>query len=174
MVSETANFFRGRSPLRVGWVIVSVAIILLFSAPGAASEPSAAHLPPLLSAVNKFRVDHDKRPLRLDSRLTRAAESQAHYSARTGLLDHTGHLGLDLEKRLDGVDYRWSHAGENLAAGQRDAAEVIDHWSESPSHRRVLLGEAYWEAGVATVKSGDGTYYWVLITATQLVSQGDE
>ncbi|MBT6349692.1 MAG: CAP domain-containing protein, partial [Proteobacteria bacterium] len=76
-------------------------------------------------------------------------------------------------KRLDAVDYRWSHAGENLAAGQQDAGEVIEHWSESPSHRRVLLGEAYWEAGVAMVKGGDGTYYWVLITATQLVRQGD-
>ncbi|MGY8994764.1 MAG: CAP domain-containing protein, partial [Rhodospirillales bacterium] len=92
----------------------------------------------------------------------------------TSLLDHTGHLGLDLGKRLDGVDYRWSHAGENLAAGQRDAAEVIDYWSESPSHRRVMLGETYWEAGVAMIKSGNGTCYWVLITATQLVRSGDE
>jgi len=174
MVSETANFFRDKTLIRGGWVIISIAIILLFSAPGAASEPSAAHLPPLLNAVNKFRVDHGRRPLTLDFRLTRAAESQAVYSARTGLLDHSGHLGLNLGKRLDGVDYRWSHAGENLAAGQRDAAEVIEHWSDSPSHRRVLLGEAYWEAGVAMVKSDEGTYYWVLITATQLVRQGDE
>lgn len=177
MVSETVNFFRDKAPLRGGWVIVSVAVILLFSAPGAASEPSAAQLPPfppLLSAVNKFRVDHDKRPLTLDFRLTRAAESQARYSAQTGRLDHIGHLGLDLGKRLDAVNYRWSHAGENLAAGQRDAEEVIEHWSVSPSHRRVLLGEGYWEAGVAMAKSGNGTGYWVLITATQLVRQRDE
>jgi len=172
MVSATAKFFRGRSPVRDGRMAVSVAIILLFSAPGAASDPSAAQLPPLLSAVNNYRANHDRRPLTSDSRLTRAAESQARYSARTGLLDHTGHLGLELGKRLDAVNYRWSRAGENLAAGQRNAADVIDHWSESPSHRRVMLGEAYWEAGVAMVKNGDGTYYWALITATPLATLG--
>jgi hypothetical protein len=49
-------------------------------------------------------------------------------------------------------------AGENIAAGQKSAAEVMAGWMNSPGHRANILGN-YTHIGVGVVES-NGRLYW--------------
>lgn len=59
-----------------------------------------------------------------------------------------------------GVSYGW--AGENIAAGQRTPAAVVNAWMNSPGHRANILNEHFAQTGVGCVY-GNGAYgiYWV-------------
>ena len=57
-----------------------------------------------------------------------------------------------------GVEYRF--AGENLAHGQRNPAEVVRSWMDSPSHRESILTSEFGRIGVGVVMDNNGTLYW--------------
>ncbi|QPC48159.1 SafA/ExsA family spore coat assembly protein [Mangrovibacillus cuniculi] len=56
------------------------------------------------------------------------------------------------------VSYR--SAGENIAAGQPTAAEVVRDWMNSPGHRKNILSSGYTHIGVGYAKGGSYTHYW--------------
>ena len=58
----------------------------------------------------------------------------------------------------NGVSYRGS--GENIAYGQRTAAEVMDGWMNSSGHRANILNGNYTNIGVGFYES-NGVKYWV-------------
>src|SRR3990170_1175696 len=49
--------------------------------------------------------------------------------------------------------YSFYAIGENLAAGQETAAEVMKVWMDSPSHRDIILDEKWSEVGIS-VRAG--------------------
>ncbi|GAA0328919.1 SafA/ExsA family spore coat assembly protein [Bacillus carboniphilus] len=57
-----------------------------------------------------------------------------------------------------GVNYRT--AGENIAAGQRSASEVVKQWMESPGHRQNILNASFKEIGVGYAEGGTYGVYW--------------
>ena len=59
------------------------------------------------------------------------------------------------------VVYRY--AGENIAWGEREAANVVDAWMNSQSHRDNILSPNYTHMGVGLAQSVEGIYYWALI-----------
>ncbi len=65
-------------------------------------------------------------------------------------------------KRITSSGYRASAVGENLAAGQRSAGEVVKQWMNSESHRQNLLSPEWREAGVAVRAGGTYDIYWVI------------
>lgn len=65
-------------------------------------------------------------------------------------------------KRIISSGYRASAVGENLAAGQRSAGEVVEQWMNSESHRENLLSPEWREVGVAVRAGGAFETYWVL------------
>jgi Uncharacterized protein with SCP/PR1 domains len=48
--------------------------------------------------------------------------------------------------------------GENIAYGQHSAAEVVQDWMNSPSHRRNILDCSFTRIGVGFDRRGE---YWV-------------
>ena len=56
------------------------------------------------------------------------------------------------------VEYR--HAGENLAAGQRSAAEAVQSWMDSQGHRENIMNRDFGQMGVGVVMDNDGRIYW--------------
>ena len=50
--------------------------------------------------------------------------------------------------------------GENVARGQRDAADVMDSWMNSDGHRANILNCSFKAIGVGAVKGVDGTIVW--------------
>ena len=108
-------------------------------------------------AVNDFRASHQLPPLRLDIRLNEAAQAHTDFMAATQVITHFGSDGSDPGKRLERAGYRWSTIGENIAAGQIDAQEVVQDWINSPAHRANLLKEGLTDIGV-----GYNHDYWTL------------
>ncbi len=52
--------------------------------------------------------------------------------------------------------------GENIAGGQKDIAEVMEAWLESPAHCTNIMNDKFEEVGVAIVVAEDTTFgiYW--------------
>jgi uncharacterized protein YkwD len=107
----------------------------------------------LLAAVNRERP----RPFRADPRLQAAAMKHAEWMRSAGVLSHTGQGGSTPGTRALAAGYAGSAIAENIAAGQRTAAEVVTDWIRSPGHRANILGD-YADAG--TGHAGD---YWCLL-----------
>lgn len=126
-------------------------------------------LPPaestLIDLMNIRRQRAGLAPVRLEERLTRAAQLHAEQMAAAGRMAHT----LDdvryprMEDRLDAADYPWRVAGENLAFGQHDAGGAVDVWMQSPPHRANVLNPQFTEAGAAHIADDNGRQYYVVV-----------
>lgn len=51
-------------------------------------------------------------------------------------------------------------AAENIASGQRTAAEVMNSWMNSSGHRGNILNSTYNQIGVGAAKDNKGNIYW--------------
>jgi uncharacterized protein YkwD len=116
----------------------------------------------VLSLVNIERARIGVGPLTVSAELTQAAEDYACIMAAEDFFDHTDPLtGAGPGERASDAGYSYFAVGENLAAGQRTAAEAVEAWIESPEHRDTLLSPQWKETGIGV--RGGGTYgtYWV-------------
>lgn len=60
--------------------------------------------------------------------------------------------------RSFGITY--TAAAENIAYGQRNAAEVMNSWMSSPGHRANILNSIYNQIGVGVARDNKGILYW--------------
>ena len=51
-------------------------------------------------------------------------------------------------------------AGENIASGQKTAADVMNSWMNSSGHRANILNTSYNKIGVGVAKDSSGNTYW--------------
>jgi uncharacterized protein YkwD len=61
---------------------------------------------------------------------------------------------------MEDFGFRFSSAGENIAYGQRTAAEVMNTWMNSAGHKANILSQTYTTIGVGVAKTAGGTLYW--------------
>lgn len=59
----------------------------------------------------------------------------------------------------NGISYNAS--GENIAAGQRTPAEVVEGWMNSPGHRANIMSKNFNKIGVGYVTGGSYGHNWV-------------
>lgn len=104
-------------------------------------------------------------PLQRNNALESAAGSHAQDMAENNFLGHESSSGLMPGDRATKVGYAWSTIGENVAAGQTTAEEVVDTWLASAGHCENLMSPRYTETGVAHAvsDSSDKGTYWVQI-----------
>ena len=62
---------------------------------------------------------------------------------------------------LQSFGVKYSSAGENIAAGQKNAQQVMNDWMNSSGHRANILNKNYTELGVGFVEGGSYGTYWV-------------
>lgn len=117
---------------------------------GSATEPAAA-------------------PLVWNQRLADAASMYATDIAVRDAVTHDGKGGESLPQRLQRVGYRYSMAGENLAAGQESIDEAVAAWVRSPSHCKNVMMPWFSEVGLACVVRPGTRYvtYWVAHFGTE-------
>jgi uncharacterized protein YkwD len=96
-----------------------------------------------------------------------AAQSHAEDMAAHNFLGHEGSSGSMPGGRAKTFGYAWSAIGENVAAGQPTAREVVDTWLASASHCENLMSADYSQTGIAHAISYDSDkgIYWVQIFA---------
>lgn len=116
----------------------------------------------VLQLINLERAQAELPPVVVNPTLSKIAGD---YACRMIQLDFFGHEdpvnGHGPGDRAEAGKYAFYAIGENLAAGQQTAAEVMEVWMESPPHREIILDERWKEVGIAVRAGGDYAIYWV-------------
>jgi len=106
-------------------------------------------------------------PVVLSPFLTAAAIAHSRDMAQRGSLGHPGSDGSTSAERVTRAGYTWRAAGENIAAGLRDADAVVAAWLDSPGHCATLMGPQFTEMGVAyaLAPGKNPPIYWTQVFA---------
>lgn len=150
-----------------------------------APPPAESLLPPqaeagrqVLAAVNRARAGERHCGTRffpaapaLAWNDTLAATAHAHSAdmAAQRYLNHTGKDGRMVAERAAAAGYQASRIGENIAAGQASAAEVVQGWLDSPGHCANLMNEDFSEMGAAYAVNrarAPARIYWTQVLGT--------
>lgn len=126
-----------------------------------AQDASNTQAAQVLALVNDERAKAGLQPLTLDNTLNRVAAEKARDMAVNGYFSHdspTYGSPFDMMRSF-GVDYQ--SAGENIAAGQKSASEVMQSWMNSSGHRANILSPKYTKLGVGYYDAGSKAPYWV-------------
>lgn len=101
-------------------------------------------------------------PLRADAQLEEVASSYAKDMAKHQYLEHVGRDGSTPAQRISRSGYAWRAVGENIAAGQGSAQDVVDDWLSSPGHCANIMNPDYVEMGAAfaTNMASRPVVYW--------------
>jgi uncharacterized protein YkwD len=164
-------------------LVVAGLAVLLFAVPSAsaaeacsaanataakASKRALVHA--TLCVLNVERARHHLRPLRLNRRLSLAAQRHSRAMAQRKFFSHTSPSGASFVDRIRSTGYlsgarSWA-VGENIAygSGSRSTPRSIGSaWMNSPPHRSNILSSSYRAIGIGIasgtpVGGGGGTY----------------
>lgn len=113
-----------------------------------------------LNKIDEFRSNYNRKPLKIDSRLTSSANAKAQDMVNNGYFSHFGQKAF--------YDFIWASSpdavfvGENLAKCYPNRDAAFSAFVNSSSHRAVLLGH-FDDFGVAEVTDPkSGCVYTVL------------
>ena len=121
------------------------------------NQTNNSYVEQVLQLVNRERAARGLNSLRLDARVSAAAQVRAAECARS--FSHTRPNGTRCFTALKegGVSYR--RAGENIAYGQRTPQAVMTDWMNSSGHRANILNSNYTTIGIGYTVI-NGTPYW--------------
>lgn len=115
----------------------------------------------ILKLVNQERSKAGVPALTLSDQLTNIAYIKAKDMADKNYFSHespTYGSPFDMLKKF-GVSY--TAAGENIAAGQKTAEEVMNSWMNSSGHKANILNKNYTQLGVGFYRGGQYGTEWV-------------
>ncbi len=121
----------------------------------------------VVDIANQRRAEYGLPALRVNSALSSAAQNHSVDQATRATMAHTGSDGSNPGTRIARTGYRASTWGENVAAGQPNAASVMGSWMNSSGHRANILSGNFREIGVGLSYSSGGTPYWTMVLASQ-------
>ncbi|HEX7154525.1 MAG TPA: CAP domain-containing protein [Thermoanaerobaculia bacterium] len=126
------------------------------TAPRAAGPASTASLAAeaLVASMNRERAAHGLGPLRLNSKLSLAAEDRVDDMVAKRYFDHVSPDGINPFTWVEKRGYRYRAIGENLATGFNSADAVVGNWMRSPGHRQNILTKNFDEIGIAVTTGG--------------------
>lgn len=104
-------------------------------------------------------------PLSWNSRLASAALLHSKAMAAQDHLSHSGRDGSTVGDRARQSGYRWRRIGENIAAGQGSAREVVAGWLSSPGHCANLMSPDFSDIGIAyaTNPRAEPVIFWTQV-----------
>ncbi|MBC8081168.1 MAG: SafA/ExsA family spore coat assembly protein [Gorillibacterium sp.] len=110
--------------------------------------------------VNQERAANGLSPLKANWQLSRVARTKSQDMRDRGYFSHTSPTYGSPFDMMRAFRINFSSAGENIAAGQTTAKQVMQSWMNSPGHRKNILSANYTEIGVGYVSGGSQRYYW--------------
>ncbi|WP_431991907.1 CAP domain-containing protein [Streptomyces albogriseolus] len=114
----------------------------------------------VVELTNRERTRAGLRPLSRDPLLTTAAQAHSADMVARGFYAHTAPDGGKPWDRAAAAGSRCRTVGENIACGQRSAAEVVRGWMNSPGHRANILKPEFTHIGVGFAGGGRAGTYW--------------
>ncbi|OYD08313.1 CAP domain-containing protein [Paludifilum halophilum] len=114
----------------------------------------------VVELVNQERSKRGLKPLKADAELSAVARDKSQDMAENHYFSHQSPTyGSPFDMMKDyGIQYRT--AGENIAAGQTSAEQVVQGWMNSDGHRKNILNPEFTTIGVGYVKGGSYGHYW--------------
>ena len=117
----------------------------------------------VLQITNLERAAEGLPPVVANLKLNEAAGNFACQMIDEGFFSHNDPItGRGPGERAVAAKYVFYSIGENLAAGQETAAEVMRVWMESPSHHEIILDPNWKDVGIAVRSLGGESLYWVV------------
>jgi uncharacterized protein YkwD len=129
------------------------------SAPTSTEDQESKFENQVVNLVNTERLDAGCDPVRIDARLSQAAQDHSDDMAERDYFYHTTPEGVSFSERIVGAGYSTPGA-ENIARGQQNAEQVMKSWMESDGHRANILNCDLNAIGIGIGLDGAGTYYW--------------
>ena len=126
--------------------------------------PKQSLAPTVLSLVNAHRASLGLSQLRTSGTLTNAALWKARHMAKYGYFSHDDPappVARSAFQRIAACGYPGYSAGENIAAGYRSPASVMQAWIASPGHRANIEAPSWTVIGIGVAQSASGALYWV-------------
>lgn len=124
--------------------------------PGGLAQTAAE----VVALTNAERTRAGLRPLAVDALLTNAAQAHSADMVARAFYSHTSPDGSEPWHRAAAAGSTRRTIGENIACGQRSAAEVVQGWMDSPGHRANILKPAFTHIGVGFAGGGSAGTYW--------------
>lgn len=148
-----------RRALTTALLTTVVATAALVAGTGTASAHVTSSAGEVLRLVNTQRAQAGCAPLQINGHLQIAAQQHSREMAALNRFSHTSARGASPQQRARAVGYG-AGVGENIAAGQRSAQQVVNAWMASPGHRRNILTCSYRTTGIGVETGGRYGVYW--------------
>lgn len=110
--------------------------------------------------TNRERAGAGLPPLAVDPHLAGAAQAYSTDMAVRAFYSHTSPEGTQPWDRAAAAGSTRRSIGENIACGQRSAAEVVEGWMNSPGHRANILKPGFTHIGIGFAGGGPAGTYW--------------
>lgn len=128
-------------------------------------DKAAEYADRVVELVNEERAKAGCGPLRVDAKVTKAAQFHADDMAARDYYEHDSPEGESAGDRLDAAGYAWSGWGENIHKGPTDPETAMRDWMESPGHRDNILNCDFEHLGVGVNLAANGPF-WVQVFGT--------
>ncbi len=149
-----------RQVLRFAVILAALVPAAAYGATTLDISPANSLEPTLLSELNLVRVENGLKPLRLNERLSAAANRHSTEMVEAGYFGHESVDGSVFWRRImrfyrPGKSARPWLVGENLLwqAPSVSAHAAVQEWLRSPEHRENLLRPAYRDVGIAAIRA---------------------
>jgi uncharacterized YkwD family protein/spore coat assembly protein SafA len=110
--------------------------------------------------VNIERGKQGLGALKMNWELARVARLKSEDMALKKYFDHQSPTYGSPFDMIKSFGIKYLNAGENIAKGQKNAADVMKGWMNSAGHKANILNANYTEIGVGVAKDSSGTIYW--------------
>jgi len=99
-----------------------------------------------------------------NAQLEYAAEIHSNDMAVNNYFGHPDANGVRIGGRATEAGYSYGRVGENIAAGQTSASQVVADWMNSPSHCANIMTASFIHMAVSCKYNPSATYqyYWTL------------
>jgi uncharacterized protein YkwD len=132
--------------------LVHTMLMIVLAAAARAEAPKEITAENVVALMNVERAAEGLPPLKLDARLSKAAEDRMRDMEEGGWWSHESPEGRSPFVWLAVRAYDYEYAGENLAAGFETAGLLVTSWMESDGHRANILNPNYDDCGIAIIE----------------------
>jgi uncharacterized protein YkwD len=140
----------------------------------------------VLKYMNKVRANQGLAPLRMAGRVRQVADQRSVSMRNQNYFGHVSPSGVNAANLLNRRGIGWINWGEAIGwtsgmTPEYGAKWMVDWWSHSPSHRKLMLSKSFNYAGIGIVKEGSKLLYTIVFVTQRdhtapvasLVAQAD-
>lgn len=117
----------------------------------------------LFNLLNAYRTEHGLAALARDEGLEQAIQGHCHHMAIHPFFQHTAPEAAIASPWTRAEMCGSSAHGENIAAGQNTATDVMESWKNSPGHNANMLNPYYQRVGIGAYAGkveSPYSFYW--------------